>query len=65
MLAAIMVDSNGPKIIITLWILTILPLIFTLLRFYCKARYSKLFGWDDTLLAIAWVLRPLPRHEPY
>ena len=59
-----MADSNGPKIIITLWILTILPLIFMLLRFYCKTRYSKLFGWDDTLLAIAWVLRPLPATSP-
>ncbi|OSS49882.1 hypothetical protein B5807_05896 [Epicoccum nigrum] len=51
-----MADSNGPKIIITLWILTILPLISMLLRLYCKARYSKLFWWDDTLLAIAWIL---------
>ncbi|KAH6638434.1 hypothetical protein C7974DRAFT_391600 [Boeremia exigua] len=49
-------DTNGPKIIVTLWVLTVLPLVFMLLRFYCKARYSKLFGWDDTLLAVAWVL---------
>lgn len=48
-------ESNGSKIIVTLWILTILPLLFRLLRFYCKARYSKLFAWDDTLLAVAWI----------
>ncbi|KAJ8113021.1 hypothetical protein OPT61_g4754 [Boeremia exigua] len=51
-----MAESNGPKIIVTLWVLTIIPLLFMLLRFYCKVRYSKVFGWDDTLLAVAWVL---------
>ncbi|KAF3001844.1 hypothetical protein E8E13_004195 [Curvularia kusanoi] len=51
-----MVESNGPKLVVTLWVLTILPLAFMLLRFYCKMRYLKTFGWDDTLLAIAWIL---------
>ncbi|UPX11265.1 uncharacterized protein EKO05_0001879 [Ascochyta rabiei] len=51
-----MAESNGPQIIAVLWSLTIIPLAFMLLRFYCKVRYSKLFGWDDTLLVLAWVL---------
>ncbi|KAJ4334623.1 hypothetical protein N0V95_009115 [Ascochyta clinopodiicola] len=51
-----MAESNGPQIIAVLWSLTIIPLAFMSLRFYCKARYSKLFGWDDTLLVMAWIL---------
>jgi hypothetical protein len=58
--STVMAESNGPKIVVTLWVLTILPLMFMLLRIYCKARYSKLFGWDDILLALAWVGQLFP-----
>ncbi|KAF2865260.1 hypothetical protein BDV95DRAFT_507702 [Massariosphaeria phaeospora] len=50
-----MADSNGPTIIVALWVLTIIPLLFMILRWFCKRRYSKLFGWDDWLLALSWV----------
>ena len=50
-----MAETNGPKIIIALWSLTVIPLLFMLLRFYCKSKYSKPYSYDDILLAGAWV----------
>ncbi|KAF2014033.1 hypothetical protein BU24DRAFT_452802 [Aaosphaeria arxii CBS 175.79] len=51
-----MAESNGPKIVIALWVQTAVPFVFMMLRYYCKARYTKVFGWDDWLLAASWVL---------
>ncbi|KAF2477262.1 uncharacterized protein BDR25DRAFT_195757, partial [Lindgomyces ingoldianus] len=49
-------DSNGPKIIISLWFLTILSFVLMALRFVCKYWYSKGFGGlDDIILFISWV----------
>ncbi|KAF2175453.1 hypothetical protein K469DRAFT_680029 [Zopfia rhizophila CBS 207.26] len=50
-----MPGTNGPKIIVSLWVMTVVPLFFMLPRFRVKRRYSKLVGWDDYLLALSWV----------
>ncbi|KAF2469581.1 uncharacterized protein BDR25DRAFT_343594 [Lindgomyces ingoldianus] len=51
-----MSDTRGPKIIISLWILTILAFVLMVLRFVCKYWYSKGFGGlDDIILFISWV----------
>ncbi|KAF9699560.1 hypothetical protein EKO04_002643 [Ascochyta lentis] len=51
-----MADSNGTKTLVALWALTIIPLVFMLLRFYCKSKYSKPYGYDDMLLVGSWIL---------
>ncbi|KAH7121084.1 hypothetical protein B0J11DRAFT_56634 [Dendryphion nanum] len=50
-----MAETNGPKIVISLWVQTIIPFFFMILRYYCKVRYTKVFGWDDWLLALSWI----------
>ncbi|KAK3317576.1 hypothetical protein B0T19DRAFT_446534 [Cercophora scortea] len=49
-------DSRGPEVIHSFIALVIVTLFFILLRFYCKARYQRAFGWDDYVLALAWII---------
>lgn len=51
------VETNAPKIVIALLALSTASLIFMVLRFFCKGRYSKQFGWDDYIVAFSWVCR--------
>ncbi|KAK3689351.1 hypothetical protein B0T22DRAFT_480564 [Podospora appendiculata] len=49
-------NSRAPEIIHSFIALVVISLFFVLLRFYCKARYQRAFGWDDYVLALAWIL---------
>ncbi|OAA59763.1 hypothetical protein SPI_05961 [Niveomyces insectorum RCEF 264] len=49
------VDSNAPRIVISLSVMTGVAFVFMALRFFCKGRYHKRFGFDDYMLAAAWV----------
>jgi hypothetical protein len=48
-------ETNGPRIVISLSAVTGISLLMMILRFFCKARYTKRFGWDDHLLSASWV----------
>lgn len=48
-------ETNGPRIVISLTVMTGISLLMMMLRFFCKARYGKRFGWDDHLLGASWV----------
>ena len=48
-------ETNAPKIVIALLALSTASLVFMVLRFFCKGRYSKQFGWDDYIIAFSWV----------
>ncbi|KAF2132990.1 hypothetical protein P153DRAFT_333811 [Dothidotthia symphoricarpi CBS 119687] len=50
-----MAESNGPTLAISLWTLTVIPLLFMILRIYSKTQHSKAFGLDDGLLALSWI----------
>ncbi|KAM5355043.1 hypothetical protein ACJ41O_001689 [Fusarium nematophilum] len=50
-----MPDSNSPRLIAAMCSLTAVSLVFMVLRFICKGRYSKKFGWDDGILAFSWI----------
>ncbi|KAK3373011.1 hypothetical protein B0T24DRAFT_527533 [Lasiosphaeria ovina] len=50
-----MEETNGPRIVISLSVMTGVSLVLMLLRFFCKARYGKRFGWDDHLLSASWL----------
>jgi len=45
-------------------VLLVLAFLFVVLRFYCKSRYNRRFGWDDYLLAGAWVIPMTPLFLP-
>ncbi len=49
------VDTNAPKIVISLSVMTGVSLLFMSLRFFCKGRYHKRIGADDYMLAASWV----------
>jgi hypothetical protein len=57
------VDSTAPKILIALWAMSGLSGIFMVSRFYCKSRYGRSFGYDDFIMAVAWVRRTFPAHQ--
>ncbi|KAF2750943.1 hypothetical protein M011DRAFT_396209 [Sporormia fimetaria CBS 119925] len=48
--------TRGTAIMAALWVETLVPLVFLLLRVYCKTRCEKRFGLDDLLLIISWAL---------
>ncbi|KAK1750344.1 hypothetical protein QBC47DRAFT_455275 [Echria macrotheca] len=50
-----MEETNGPRIVLSLAVMTGVSLLLMVLRFFCKARYDKRFGWDDHLLAASWI----------
>ncbi|KAH7009008.1 hypothetical protein EDB80DRAFT_683986 [Ilyonectria destructans] len=50
-----MADTAAPRIMIAMWMMTVASTIFMLLRFFCKHRYGKAVGWDDSLLGFSWV----------
>lgn len=50
-----MADTAAPRIMIAMWIMTMASMIFMLLRFFCKHRYGKAVGWDDSFLGFSWV----------
>ncbi|KAK4448710.1 hypothetical protein QBC34DRAFT_352357 [Podospora aff. communis PSN243] len=47
-------ETNGPRIVISLSVLTCISFLTMLTRFFCKARCAKGLGWDDHLLSISW-----------
>jgi hypothetical protein len=61
----VMAESNGPRLLISLWAITAVALIFLVLRVVLKRWFRKTIGWDDYLLGFSWVridllLRPSP-----
>jgi hypothetical protein len=51
-----MVSAIGVKIITMMWVMTILSLIFLVLRIYCRIKFRKTRGWDDWILTVGWVV---------
>ncbi|KAK3321283.1 hypothetical protein B0T19DRAFT_478417 [Cercophora scortea] len=51
-----MEETNGPRIVTSLTVMTGVSLLLMVLRFFCKARYGKKFGWDDHLLLASWII---------
>ncbi|KAF2735685.1 hypothetical protein EJ04DRAFT_434510 [Polyplosphaeria fusca] len=50
-----MAESNSPRIVISLWVLSVLSLLFIALRLYCKGRLTaRTLGTDDVFLCVAW-----------
>ncbi|KIX02573.1 uncharacterized protein Z518_08514 [Rhinocladiella mackenziei CBS 650.93] len=49
-------DDQGPKVVVVLWVLTVIPALFVALRLYTRITLSKSYGWDDTVIVAAWVL---------
>ncbi|KAH7146106.1 hypothetical protein EDB81DRAFT_842367 [Dactylonectria macrodidyma] len=50
-----MADTTAPRIMTTMWVMTGVSAIFMSLRFFCKHRYGKATGWDDSILVFSWV----------
>jgi len=50
-----MADDNGPPMTIAMVVLTIVSLLFMVLRFYCKQALSTKLGLDDIVLGVSWV----------
>jgi hypothetical protein len=50
-----MVESNGTRILASLWAMAAVVALFMGARFYCKAATTRRFGIDDGLLLLAWV----------
>ncbi|KAK0710755.1 hypothetical protein B0H67DRAFT_539651 [Lasiosphaeris hirsuta] len=50
-----MEETNGPRIVISLSVMTGVSLLLMILRFGSKARYQKKFGLDDFLLSVSWL----------
>jgi len=49
-------DANqGPKVLISTWILVGLSFAFLVARIYCKARTKRGLWWDDHVLILSWV----------
>ncbi|KAF2279817.1 uncharacterized protein EI97DRAFT_187630 [Westerdykella ornata] len=49
-------ETRAPIITITVSVMPSVAFIFMTLRFICIWRYRKSFGWDDYILALAWLL---------
>ncbi|KAL1890726.1 hypothetical protein Sste5346_008051 [Sporothrix stenoceras] len=49
------IETDAPRIVVSLSIMTGVAFVFMVLRFFCKVRYHKKFGVDDHMLAAAWV----------
>ncbi|KAF2453484.1 hypothetical protein BDY21DRAFT_126629 [Lineolata rhizophorae] len=47
-------QDNGPRIVISMWVMTGVASLFMGLRFFCKRRYSKVIGSDDFILFASW-----------
>ncbi|KAF2476833.1 uncharacterized protein BDR25DRAFT_208769 [Lindgomyces ingoldianus] len=52
-------ETRSHRIMASLWVMSGVACFFMSLRFYCKGRFGKRFGWDDLILAISWVLTAL------
>ncbi|ERS95314.1 uncharacterized protein SPSK_01850 [Sporothrix schenckii 1099-18] len=48
------IETNAPRIVVSLSVMTGVALVFMVLRFFCKVRFHKTFGVDDHMLAAAW-----------
>lgn len=53
-----MIDSKGPTILVSLWVMTGTTLLFIVLRLYCKDSYTRKLRADDAILIFAWVSCP-------
>ncbi|KAF2281080.1 uncharacterized protein EI97DRAFT_429157 [Westerdykella ornata] len=51
-----MADSNGPKLVISLWVMTSVSFLFMNLRFFCKGVYTRQLRVDDAVLLLSWFL---------
>ncbi|KAK0614672.1 hypothetical protein B0T14DRAFT_487018 [Immersiella caudata] len=47
-------ETNGPRIVISLSVLTGISFLTLITRVFCKARCGKPLGWDDHLLSASW-----------
>ncbi|KAI0018446.1 hypothetical protein F4780DRAFT_781447 [Xylariomycetidae sp. FL0641] len=48
-------DNNGPRLVISCWVLTALAGVFLVLRIYCKKWRGRGLWWDDYLMVFAWI----------
>ncbi|KAL1858354.1 hypothetical protein VTK73DRAFT_7841 [Phialemonium thermophilum] len=47
-------DDEGPRILISTWVLIVLSAVFVLARILCKYRAGRGLWWDDHVLIISW-----------
>jgi hypothetical protein len=51
-----MTVAEGERVLVTVWIWTVLPLLCLLARMYIKIEVRKAGkGWDDVVAFVAWV----------
>ncbi|KAF2734537.1 hypothetical protein EJ04DRAFT_576797 [Polyplosphaeria fusca] len=50
-----MTDSNAPKLVASMWSITVIALVFFISRIYLKRRYGKKITTDDYLLGLSWI----------
>ena len=48
-------DDQGPRILISTWVLTGLSCAFLALRLFCKFKANRGLWWDDYILVASWV----------
>lgn len=47
--------NQGPTILAVCWILVLVPGLVLSVRIWCKAFLSRVIGWDDFVICLAWV----------
>jgi len=61
------VETNAPRIVVGLTVMTAVSMVFVALRFYCKGRYHKRIQLDDYVILASWVSvrshSPLPNRH--
>jgi hypothetical protein len=51
--------SRAPLLQGVMWTMTIVPLVFVLMRLYVRVVMKLVFGWDDFIIIVATVNFPL------
>jgi len=50
-----MSETNTPKMVSAVWVMTVIAPVFPSLRIAVKRRFHKQVGWDDYFLVFSWV----------
>ena len=48
-------DDSGPRVLISIWLLTGMATVFLAVRIWCKFLTRRLLWWDDYILILSWV----------
>ena len=48
-------DDAGPRVLISIWLLTGMATVFLAVRIWCKFLTRRLLWWDDYILILSWV----------